>query len=77
MEFVEALDEMMFMYARRGPDEMGFDLMRRLDRPLRHLCAQAGIPEMYDRHRMRLHKMFGPAMEIEQKPEGGTSDEKK
>lgn len=75
-EFIEMFDEMMFMSARRGPDDMSFDIMRRLDRPLRHLCMEAGITDMYDRHRLRMREMFGSPPEKEQKAET-TGDEKK
>jgi hypothetical protein len=75
MELMEVLDEMMFMFGRRGPDDMSFHLIRRLDRPLRHLCMDAGMPEMYEKHCMRLHKMLGPAMEKEQMAESGGDDE--
>jgi len=57
VEFLETLDEMMFMYGRHGPDDMAFHLIRRLDRPLRHLCMEAGIPDVYERHAMHMHEM--------------------
>jgi len=68
-EFMEMFDEMMFMGGRRAPDEMSFHVMRRLDRPLRNLCVEAGIPEMYERHQMRMREMFGSPPVKEQKPE--------
>ncbi len=69
VDLMETLDELVFMLMRRGPDDMGMHLMERLDRPLRHLSMEAGMPELYDRHRMRLKEMFGPMLEKEEKPE--------
>lgn len=68
MEFIETFDEMMFMAVRRGGDDMTMHLMQRLDRPLRHLCLEAGVPEMYERHKIHMRKFLGPMMmEEEQK----------
>lgn len=66
MELVETLDEMMFTMGRHGPDHMSYDLMRRLDRPLRHLCMEVGMLEIYDRHRNRMHKVVGSMEDREQ-----------
>ena len=77
MEFIETLDEMMFMYGRRGHDDMSLHLMQRLDRPLRHLCAEAGVPELYERHHRRLRDVFVPIIEKEQKPAPDAPPEKK
>jgi hypothetical protein len=75
VEFMETLDEMMFTLGRRGLDDMSFHFMRRLDLPLRHLCMEAGVPEMYERHQMRMRDMFGPRMEKDEKSELGSADE--
>jgi hypothetical protein len=57
VELLETLDEMLFMLGHRAPDDMGLHLMRQLDRPLRHLCMEVGIPEMYERHKMRMSEI--------------------
>jgi hypothetical protein len=74
MELVETLDEMMFMSGRRGLDEPTYHLMRRLDRPLRHICMEMGVSEMYDRHRMRMSKLLGPVEDRERIPEVDKED---
>ncbi|MBN1270586.1 MAG: toll/interleukin-1 receptor domain-containing protein [Kiritimatiellae bacterium] len=60
IELVETLDEMMFMAGRRGPDDLSYHLMRRLDRPLRQICVEVGMREVYDRHRMRMRTVLAP-----------------
>lgn len=56
LQMVEILDEMFLLLGHRGPDDMGIQLMERLERPLRHLCMEAGIPEIYERHRVRIRE---------------------
>jgi len=77
MEFIEGMDEMMFMFGRHGPDDMTFHVMRRLDRPLRHLCTEAGIPEIYERHRIHMHRMLESSPEREGKNDAASEDSKK
>jgi hypothetical protein len=57
IEFLETLDEMLYMFGLRAPDDMGLQLMHRLERPLRHLCMEAGIPEIYKRHLMLMNEL--------------------
>lgn len=54
------LDELMFMLGPREPEDMSYHLMRRLNRPLRHICRELGTPEMYDRYLIRMRKIAGP-----------------
>jgi len=60
-ELIDTLDEVLFVVGRHGPDDMSYHLLRKLDRPLRHICREVGIPEMYDRHRMHMERIIGPA----------------
>lgn len=55
MEIVEALYE---LTAISPPEhgEIGRMILRRIDRPLRHLSMEAGMPEVYDRVRMLQHR---------------------
>ena len=40
-------------------DEKSYYLLKKLDRPLRHICMEAGIPEMYEQHRMKMRSIVG------------------
>lgn len=51
MELVESLDELGFILARQ-PDDIGIRILHRIERPIRHLCIEAGMPEAYERFRM-------------------------
>lgn len=55
MEIVEALYE---LTALSPPEhgEIGRMILRRIDRPLRHLSMEAGLPEIYERIRMLRHR---------------------
>lgn len=63
MEFMETLDELLYIIGREH-GVMGAAVMRRLDRPLRHLCMEAGFPEFYQRHHLRAAAMFPPELEF-------------
>jgi hypothetical protein len=77
MELMETLEEMLFMNAHSGDDDMTMRLMQRLDRPLRHLCLETNVPEMYERYRVRMRKMLGHFTDEEQKAVAETRPEKK
>jgi hypothetical protein len=38
---------------RTEHEELALRVLKRIDRPLRHLCMEAGIPEAYERFRFR------------------------
>lgn len=78
-ELIETLDELMFLYERRGPSDMTMHLAHRLERPLRHLCAEAGIPEMYERFRLHtreLRNIIAHQVTSENDPTGTATDGK-
>jgi TIR domain len=51
MDLVDSLDELQFIFKNES-DKFGMLILDRLDRPLRHLCEEAGIPEIYERFRI-------------------------
>jgi len=57
VDLIENLTELMFITAREHGD-MGLSMVERVDRPIRHLCMEAGIPEMYERFHMRMLEMM-------------------
>jgi len=59
MELVEILDEIMMIMRHFRNDEKSYYLLKKLDRPLRHICMEAGIPEMYEQHRMKMRSIVG------------------
>lgn len=50
LEILEAVDELQFILQHEN-EELGHSVVKRLDRPLRHLCMEAGLP--YSRFRFR------------------------
>ncbi|MCX8517150.1 MAG: toll/interleukin-1 receptor domain-containing protein [Rhodoferax sp.] len=52
MEMVEALDELHFIL-RHENGEIGLQVLKRIERPLRHICMEAGVPEAYEKFRHR------------------------
>ncbi len=63
MELVEILDEIMMITRHFRNDKKSYYLLKKLDSPLRHLCLEAGMPEMYEQHRMRMHSIVGRLQE--------------
>ena len=59
MELVEILDEIMMITRHFRSDEKSYYLLKKLDRPLRHICMEAGVPEMYEQHRMKMRSIVG------------------
>lgn len=57
MELVESLSELHFILAH-DHGEIGLQILRRLDRPIRHLCLEAGVPDMYETFRMRSRELM-------------------
>jgi lambda repressor-like predicted transcriptional regulator len=53
IELVESLDELQFVLIHEK-EEIGLRILKRLDRPLRHLCMEAGMPDLYERFRRQL-----------------------
>ena len=61
MDLMESLEELHFILLHEN-EEIGLRLLKRLDRPLRHICMEAGMPEMYERFRMRQPDRLRPSM---------------
>jgi TIR domain len=51
IDLIESLDELQFVLSHEN-DKIGMRILERLDRPLRHLCDEAGVPELYERFRI-------------------------
>ncbi len=51
-ELTEYLTELLFLIHREQGD-VSLSMMERIDRPLRHLCMEAGAPDLYERFQMR------------------------
>lgn len=49
IELIENLTELAFMTAR-GRGNMGLNVMERISRPVKLLCFEAGVPELYERY---------------------------
>ena len=56
MDLVESLAELQFILAHEHVD-IGLQILRRLERPIRHLCMEAGVPEIYETYRMRTREL--------------------
>lgn len=63
MELVESLEELQYIL-RTENEEIALRVLKRLDRPLRHLCMEAGVPEAYERFRHRMFDRARPLMDI-------------
>jgi len=67
-ELVEALDELEFL-ARHENSELAQRLWRKLERPIRNLCLDANLPDVYERFRSRSRnaeqRTAPPAVEVE------------
>lgn len=53
VELMEALDELQYIL-RHENEEIGLRVLKRLDRPLRHICMESGASEAYEKFRSRL-----------------------
>jgi len=74
MEMMEYLNEMAFAIDREHGD-MGYTLLKRLERPMRHLCSQADMPELYERFHRRVLDYDHPRHGIkEARPEAVSAD---
>lgn len=51
-DLVDSLDELQFVLMHEN-EKIGMRILERLDRPIRHLCMEAGMPEMYERFHLR------------------------
>lgn len=56
IDLVESLEELNFILLHEH-GELGMQILRRIDRPIRHLCMEAGVPDLYDKFRMRSRDM--------------------
>lgn len=54
-ELVDALEELQLILSREQ-DAVALRVLNRLDRPLRHICDESGLPEVYARFRTGLAK---------------------
>ncbi len=63
VELVESLDELQFILAHEN-EKIGMRVLERLDRPLRHICMEAGLPELYERFRLGQRRRPHSALEI-------------
>lgn len=73
MEIVEALDELGMLMAHEYGD-IARMIMRRIERPLRHLSMESGMPEVYERLRMsRNHREHIEAASLSDKTEQGAA----
>ena len=55
VELVESLDELQFVLSHEN-EKIGMRILERLDRPLRHICMEAGLPELYERFRIGVRR---------------------
>jgi hypothetical protein len=70
LDLVESVDELVFMAGINVPIELTNPILHRLERPLRHLCVESGVPELYDRHMRRVRDRVGRLTEKEEKGDG-------
>lgn len=60
-EIMEFLEEMSFVIDHEHGD-IGFSLHKRLEKPMRHLCMAAEVPELYERYRRRMRDRYQPEL---------------
>lgn len=63
LDLVESLEELQYIL-RTENEEIALRILKRLDRPLRHLCMEASIPEAYERFRHRVFDRPRSIMDI-------------
>lgn len=56
-ELIDNLTELMFFAGHQNGD-VGLAIIERMERPIKHLCMEAGIPEVYERFRMRVREVI-------------------
>lgn len=59
VELVESLDELQFILTHEN-EEIGMQILKRLDRPLRYICMEAGVPDVYERFMNRMRNRQRP-----------------
>jgi hypothetical protein len=64
VELIESMEELKF-FLRHENEEIGMRILDRLDRPLRHLCMEVGMPELYERFRIMMRQRDIPLRETE------------
>jgi hypothetical protein len=64
IELVESMDELSFILAHEHGD-IGMRILHRIERPIRHLCLEAGMPEVYERFRTLRGRREPPGLELE------------
>jgi len=60
VRLIENLTDVILCSAHEHGD-MGLSMMERIDNPIKDLCMEAGVPEMYDQFHMRMLKMMPPS----------------
>lgn len=53
VELVDALDELRYIL-RHENEDIALRILKRLDRPLHHICLESGVPEAYERFRRQV-----------------------
>jgi hypothetical protein len=72
-DLMENLGELLFLVGIER-SETAQSILRRIERPLRHICMESGIPELYERYRMRIRDRLLPESDIkEAKAEPGAA----
>jgi lambda repressor-like predicted transcriptional regulator len=72
-DLMENLGELLFLVGIER-SETAQSILRRIDGPLRHICMESGIPELYKRYRMRIRDRLLPESNIkEAKAEAGAA----
>jgi len=52
-EIIDALEELQFVLEHEQ-GSIGLQIFKRIDRPLRHICMEGGMPELYERFHARV-----------------------
>lgn len=69
-DLMESLGELSFLQSETAKGI----LLRRIEEPLRNICQELGIPELYERYRMRIRDRLLPESDIkEAKAESGAA----
>jgi hypothetical protein len=74
-ELIDGIMEFMMMFGP-GHGELSHAMFRHLDRPLRHLCREAGMPELHERYRMLLEERLFRGDPVDA-AKSGQSDERR
>ena len=73
MDLIHSLDEIPFLL-KMGDRKAGHHILKRLDRPLRHICFEAGFPDIYEKYSIDMHnRILHERLEKEMKEEQTSS----